>query len=639
MAGGGIVDVTPGEGGYDFHRDDGSSVFLLSTPETDDLADRISSFRSQGMLANNFAGGREDAAGGQSVADAGAPPLASVMPDPAPPPPAPAAPAPNYAAQFVGEAQPAPAPNYAAQFVGEAQPAPMPGAQQAAPPQPQGIYDPDSAAAMARMVAMRPGSAGVTQQQLQAKAATAVEMPKGSQVTVEGATPYDEELAAQRGEATEMRREAMANRTIDERLALQQEADDAQQLQQAMAQQVSPARQALQKIEAGVQRDHQAYRSLVNEVQTGKVDRNRIFSGSTGTLAALGSVIGAAMGAYGATLGRTNNFALDLINASIDRDIQAQMNDFDRKGQAAENLYRDLMNQYGNRDQAKAALEGIQREAAKGEAMFRATRTKDAQAQNALQEWMANDLFGEAETERKIREASYGKHTQSVSAEMAYPRAASGPSLDRKLYYETYEKALENQGKRAATESGVAKAEADINQSNAQAEKYRAEATGGTDEDRRDFTTQARLVDSGKGILGKIAAASKGSIAYDPKTGAVTATGEDIPGVGAWDHKAPGSNPLKTQILVALPAIQKSIEGDAASETAINELKEAMNFGREGDVIAALNGLGMAVRAREESVLAGSTAGARAAREQERRAVNVETDAKASKALPARDRR
>src|SRR5687767_8344825 len=88
---GGIIDVTPSEGGYDFQRDDGSSVFLLSTPETDRLAEQFSAFRSQGMLAQNATSSpnASDAAPMMSVAPppgAPPPPAMSAMPPPAPEP-------------------------------------------------------------------------------------------------------------------------------------------------------------------------------------------------------------------------------------------------------------------------------------------------------------------------------------------------------------------------------------------------------------------------------------------------------------------------------------------------------------------------------------------------------------------------
>lgn len=618
MAGGAIIDVTPGDDGYDFHRDDGSSVFLLSTPETDELASRISSFKSQGMLAQN-------ASSSDSASDAG--PMMSVAPPLPPPPPAMSA-APPPAPEPVNAGTAGPLASLAE--------VPPP----AAPVQ-TGPYDPQGAADFARLVATRPGSAGITQQQLQAKAAQAVEMPKGSQVTVEGASPYDEELAAQRASATEMRREAMASQSIDSRLTAQQEADDAQALQQVIQNQISPARQALQKIELGVENDRKQYRALRDEVANGKI--KPYYQGVGGAFSAIGAAIASAMGAYGAAMTGTKNFALDIINSAIDRDVQTQMDEFARKGQAADNMYRDLVNAYGDRDQAKLALEGLQREAAKAQASYTAARAKDAAAQNTLQEWMANDLFQEAETERKIREQSYGKHTQTVSAEMAYPRAASGPSFDRKAYADYYLKAMESQGKQAQTQLDMAKGEAEIGKLRADAAKAQREAEGGASpEDRRAFTAQMQLVDTGLGIVEGLA--KEGKMKIDPKTGTIERDG-DIPGVGYVDNNLVGTlskegTNFKQKLMLAIPAIQKSIEGDAASETAIAEIKNGLDLNNETAVAAGLNALYSTLQKRKAAVEAGSTGAVRANRAQEKRNVNIERaqSAVGSGGLPSPER-
>lgn len=603
----GITDVTPTEGGYDFQRDDGSSVFLLSTPETDRLAEQFSAFRSQGMLAQN-------ATSSPNASDAA--PMMSVNPNVGAPP-AGAAPPPPPAPETVNAGTAGPLAS-----VAEAE-------SPAAPAQAPGVYDHQAAAEWARNVAMRSGSPGVTKEQLEAKARQAVEMPKSSQVTVEGALPYDEELAAQRAQATDMRREAMADRTIDERLAIQQEADDAQDLQAQLQRQMNPARQALQKIESGVEADRKRYHALRDEVANGKIQP--YYRGVGGAFSAIGAAIASAMGAYGAGLTGTRNFAQDIISAAIDRDVQAQMAEFDRKGQAADNMYRDLLNAYGDRDQAKAALEGLQREAAKAQATYTASRAKDANAQNALQEWMANDLEREAETERKIRELSYGKHTQSIAAEMAYPRAATAAYVDPKAYADAYMKHLNMQGEAAQTEAGVAKTRADTAKATAEAAKATAEATGGSPEERKDYAKAVGAIDSAKSELKRIAA--EHGYEVDEATGKITLKegGAGFP----LDLPDPtfgliGDTTPITKLQSDLTALGVSFGrvvndgGEPSADLARRLIPQYGATYAPEDLRAQLESKMQSLLEKEKSAKAGSSSAARGAREQEKRSANIE---------------
>lgn len=64
-------------------------------------------------------------------------------------------------------------------------------------------------------------------------------------------------------------------------------------------------------------------RQLSDEIQGGRIDPDRLWK-ERGTGARIGAVLAAALGGFGAALTGTRNSALDIINAAIDRDIQAQ---------------------------------------------------------------------------------------------------------------------------------------------------------------------------------------------------------------------------------------------------------------------------------------------------------------------------
>jgi hypothetical protein len=408
-----------------------------------------------------------------------------------------------------------------------------------------------------------------------------------------------------------------------------------------LQQQFAPAAQALKQIETRVAKEEQQYKALRSEVQAGRVDPQRMFRGPGGAMAAIGASLAAAMGAYGATLGKTNNFALEMINAAIDRDIRSQEEEYNRKGQSANNMYRDLMDMYGDKDQAKAALNGMHQEYAKAEAGKLAARTKGVEAQNTLMKWMADDVFQEAETERKIRELSYGKHTQRMTAAVAYPQAASGPSLDRKLYVDTYLRGLESQGKMATTEMGIASAQADIAKTYAQAGKANAEATGGGPEERRDYNKAVAATDGAKAQIERFA--KEHGYAIDPKTGKFEQTGSGFPldlpdptmGVIGDTQPITKLHSDLTSMGVAFGRVAND-GGEPSADLARRLMPQYGSTYAPNDLKAQLESQYQFLLEREKSVKAGATAGTRAIREQQKGAVNVENAARTE--LPAPER-
>jgi hypothetical protein len=623
MATGAIVDVMPDDDGYDFTRDDGSSVYLLKTPETDQLAQQISSLRG-GMTADasDYLGFNP----AEAVMDAPAAPMA----------PPPAAPAP------VMSVAPEMPPPEALASVNPGLPPPMPaGPPPMAPPgaPPPGMAPPGmppGAAGLdpmqlAVLASRRQGSPGISQAQLQQKAAQGVEMPTGTEMTVEGAVPYDQELAAQRAMATDMGREARANELIDQRLALQQEANDSAELAQRIDAGVNPARQKLMELERSVEDDARHYRMIRNEVHAGKVDPGRLFRGPVGTIAAIASTLGTAMGAYGAILGRSQNFAQDMLQTAIDRDIQAQVDEYNRLGAYAENTYADLMKRYDDRDMARTALEGMQLEWAKAKAGERVARSKDASLQNNFQQWLAEDMFKEAENERAIREKSHGKHTQRIAAQVAYPVKPTGGGIN-------YQKLFDNTLKLEGAQRDAALADATIAEKRAQAGKYTAEASGGAPEDRREFNKSVRAVQSAKADIEAIAKSHGYTI--DPKTGKFEQTGSGFP----LDLPDPTMGVLgdTTQVtklhsdLTAMGVAFGRVVNDGGEPSADLARRLIPSYGSTSapnDLVAQLESAYQGLQRKEAAISAGASTGARAQRAQEQRNVNVENAT--TEALPA----
>ncbi len=243
---------------------------------------------------------------------------------------------------------------------------PQPGGAGAAPTPPEGAGPgPDQAAAIHAAAGagnpiagqQDPGAyinrpvvtPGVSKAQLQSRAANSVATPKSGEETVEGAAPYDQDAA-----------DARADADIQLRMAKQQQADliasRAQREANAFDQQAAIASVRLQHeqekqklVEAGVDQDMQTAREYRDQVAKQQVDPNRLFSGDRGAFNTIAAVIGQGLGAFAAAGGGSptvngrraaaggHNYAQDIINGAINRDISAQEFNIRSNQQGAQN--------------------------------------------------------------------------------------------------------------------------------------------------------------------------------------------------------------------------------------------------------------------------------------------------------------
>lgn len=75
-----------------------------------------------------------------------------------------------------------------------------------------------------------------------------------------------------------------------------------------------------------------------------EVDQYRMYRGNTG--AAIGAALAAGLGAFGASISHTPNFALDFITKSIDRDVEAQRDEINRGVASKQNDIARIRDQY-----------------------------------------------------------------------------------------------------------------------------------------------------------------------------------------------------------------------------------------------------------------------------------------------------
>jgi hypothetical protein len=430
---GDFVDYSElGNGGYEFKKEDGSP-FVAMGPEAKRLAQALDAQKQYAPQPTAMNGGREDPNARMSVPDVAAP-----VPGVSEAPQAPVVDLDQVDAQ---EAAAAPVPLYGTKGGGVMEKYPTTG----------------------QMYVRTPGSAGVSRQQLATKSTQGVALPSGAAQTVEGGfAPSDDYL------------NSMADANIDKKLALQR-LDDAQS-QRAQAEQqfnanrvaeqasgVEAERERQTKIAQGVDRDLLTLQQATSELKSSKVDPNRMFRGAGGTLRTIGMAIADAMGAFGAAINHTQNFAHGVIQASIERDIAEQEAELAQKGRNHNNALSAWIRSTGSLDQAKAGLRIQQLELAKSKAdeIGSMNKSQEVQANHAMVTASLDEDL--AKNMEAYRQASLGKHTQQVSAQYAYPHAGAAPGR-RLATQEEVKGDVAIQGEKADlahTQAGTAKTVAD----------------------------------------------------------------------------------------------------------------------------------------------------------------------------------
>lgn len=173
--------------------------------------------------------------------------------------------------------------------------------------------------------------------------------------------------------------------------------------------------------------EEKGYLDTAMKFQASKqVDPQALFK-ERGTLATIGLAIAQGLGAYAAAMTGTRNFAMDLVNQAIDRDIARQEADI-RQGRANINDSLWRLNQiYGDMDQAKTALRMLGQQYAATKATETAALYGTKQAQVGLATWMAELDRKRSDEEMNFRLQSLGKLT--TQEKFVQPKAATGGGM------------------------------------------------------------------------------------------------------------------------------------------------------------------------------------------------------------------
>jgi uncharacterized protein YukE len=229
-------------------------------------------------------------------------------------------------------------------------------------------------------------------------------MNVGESATVRSAQPYSEEyrrgaadLAEQESKLAWAQTQRATAENVREGMRAQTEA-----LQYKDRADAWEARQ--REIDAEVQRSRAKLAQLHQAYEEHQVDPNRLFRDNP--IAAIGAAIAIGLGASGATLSGSPNFAQPIIDNAIARDIDAQKAERDKLGRAADNALTRLESYFGDRRQAEVALEQLQRAAAEKQRASLVARTNVPALQQQYQEFLMGQQKAKLERDRQFELAS-----------------------------------------------------------------------------------------------------------------------------------------------------------------------------------------------------------------------------------------
>lgn len=273
------------------------------------------------------------------------------------------------------------------------------------------------------------GTAGTSQKQLQKKATQGTELPTGaSQSTSGGFDPNQPYLEARQAgtEATK----GVANEARNAEITAQEQGR-AVAGDQFVAQTAAVQRQQelVDQVQSGVEQQ-QAIRDQALKEYTGtKIDPGRVFAGGAGFARRLGAALAAGVGAYGAAINHTENFAGKIIDNMIERDIHAQEVDLRTKKDASDTALGDLMRKGMSLDQAKNTLGVIQKDWARQQLEL-AKGASGSDAINAKYDaHIAKLTQDQLDADEKYRQDSLGKVTKAVQSQVVYPQAGTAGGM------------------------------------------------------------------------------------------------------------------------------------------------------------------------------------------------------------------
>jgi hypothetical protein len=222
----------------------------------------------------------------------------------------------------------------------------------------------------------------------------------------------------------------------------------------ATGQQMAEQSQMLEELRTKTAESERYAQEQEQDAAAAKEDPSRLFRGTGGTFKAIGAAISVGLGAFGAALARTPNYALSMIDRAIDRDIDAQRSEIAQKKDSAKGALAQHIRNGLSLERAEALLRSQQLQYATLTAQANAAKFS-GQEQEALARQLTSELQQKhAQSMEEYRIRSGGEITQSVSARYQAPSAGGFVPDSAKEVLEREGKARTNEKLRLDAASG-----------------------------------------------------------------------------------------------------------------------------------------------------------------------------------------
>lgn len=267
-----------------------------------------------------------------------------------------------------------------------------------------------------------PGQKAITKEDLQQAEADKVTAKQGQTEVVQAGTPASEEFLANESALRQAETDNLNKLRRDEAAMLEAESGLAADRFVAAKRLEGEEAARLADLQKRFAIEEDAAKRAREEYTSSKVEPGRIFANPLKRMAA---ALAGGAGAYAATIAKTPNFAQQLIDQAIDRDIRAQEAQIKLKGEKAGNLMADLRARGMSVEQSRATAKQIQLQAEQRAVELARSKNAIPERENhynnlsiALQK-----SWNEADEARRL--AGQDKVTRSVQSGFASPRAGT----------------------------------------------------------------------------------------------------------------------------------------------------------------------------------------------------------------------
>lgn len=279
-----------------------------------------------------------------------------------------------------------------------------------------------------------PGSPGVDPHRMIERG---VMVPTTSSEVTEtaGALPYSEEAARERLGAAKGVRDAQLAEIDLNRQQTQNQLNAQRAAAPILEQRAAEAELAQKKIQNAYRADRSRLQQELDDYeQKAHVDPDRYFK-DRGIFATIGMAIAQGLGAYGSAVTGAPNFAYEIVQKAIERDISAQREEIETGRVSRRNKLAQMMDTFGyDLPQAEAATRLAMNKSAENQANLFANESKLPHYQIEAQKFNALALQEAVKQEQAFQAASIGKQTRTVNQAFLQPKAATAPGyIERPL--------------------------------------------------------------------------------------------------------------------------------------------------------------------------------------------------------------